>query len=270
MTYAELRDETLNLAYPGRMARNLIPVRQRHVISGLMELQNRFWRMKAGHVTTYVGEELYQCGALVTSTPYGTIRRVYAERDDVGTPEHPIDDPCACHVDYRLVGPELVEQFARDFTTVGGRIYNDNDVLLRPMLPVPNGAAVFAVDRNTLLAYPCPTTPWRLKIQWDGFKDRWFDTDELDHLEDTFHQMKDLLVLWVRWKGAGDDRNWQDAGVILAEYRDAVKTELLRQRRIETPEERMVYPEGTQDSPHGFPCNPCVVPYAPVYAASTL
>lgn len=229
MTYRALVTEVVSLAYPSGMARNLVALRERHVRSGLVELQSKIESLQEGNDDTYDGAGNFHCGATIVTAPAGIIREVWAIRSDLPEDEEsgPVDgdtnrQACQCEVPYVAREIDTIRGYSRDWERIGGRM-TDSDGNINHMLPVPVGA--FAVHRDQLWAYPSVNDPWKLRVIWDGIKQDYEDADPVTLSESQIS----LLAAFVAYKGAADDRCWDDSARLYQLYLIELKAELQRE-----------------------------------------
>lgn len=237
MIYSAFVEEVLTLAFPDRMARNLISLRERHVLSGLIDLQTKVESLREKNTDIKQGEGAYQCGAMVVQAPAGKIIGVEAYRstDSVSDSAGDEDSPqCGCIVTYQTVTVPVVKSYANDYTRRGGKMTTADGKIIQ-MLPVPFGA--FGVLHGDLWAYPATLSPWRLRIKWKGIKQAYEPDDEIDLTP----AQVDIVRHYVLHKAAKDTGCWQDAAALELEYAKLMRAELLREwenehpDRVETP-----------------------------------
>ena len=190
MTFAELREQVLGLAYPSRMARNLIPLRKQHVQTGLTHIQRAVKCLQAKNVnrtgTTGLG---HNCWWSETLAPQGHIYRARVE----ATPDNPCG-PCRM-VQLTFVSEDQFVGLAGDYGQRG--VYN-------PVCwPVPR--AWYTIFRNRVLrVYPSlQVGGWNLALEWQGVRKVWQDTDEID-LEG-WEDVLEALRLFVLYRGLVDE-----------------------------------------------------------------
>lgn len=220
MTYGELKTKVLRLAFPNRMARNMVARRESHVAAGLVKLQTVLWRLRTSHQEQYDGQEYYTCGGMVVEAPAGEITEVWADRLDPGTEDLPIVG-CACRQQYLLTARVNVEALMREYVAEGGAMLDVNGALVQ-MLPI-NGTGFFALDRGLLYLFPAAVEPWWIRLKWDGIKQSFADEDVIEIDE----QDQMVLVRWCEAQGEMDERNWTSASQIMKVFdmdlRDAVR-----------------------------------------------
>ncbi len=220
MTYGELKTKVLRLAFPNRMARNMVARRESHVAAGLVKLQTVLWRLRTSHPEQYDGQEYYTCGGMVVEAPAGEITEVWADRLDPGTEDLPIVG-CACRQQYLLTARVNIEALMREYVAEGGAMLDANGALVQ-MLPI-NGTGFFALDRGLLYLFPAAVEPWWIRLKWDGIKQSFEDEDVIEIDE----QDQMVLVRWCEAQGEMDERNWTSASQIMKVFdmdlRDAVR-----------------------------------------------
>lgn len=228
MTYGDLKTKVLNLAFPNRMPRNLVARRESHVAAGLVKLQSVLWRLRSSHLEQYDGQEYYTCGGMVVEAPAGEITEVWADRLDAGTEDLPIVG-CACRQQYLLTARVNVEALMREYVAEGGAMLDVNGALVQ-MLPI-NGTGFFALDRGLLYLYPAAVEPWWIRLKWDGIKQSFEDSDEIEIDE----QDQMLLVRWCEAQGEMDERNWSNASKILEVFAGDLRDAVRRHSRQDNP-----------------------------------
>ncbi len=227
MTYAELKEMVVGLAFPARMARSMVPLRERHVLNGIIELQTKLPKLREKNSSIYTGDDNFVCGAIEVDSPEGLITKVEAFRAD--TPSDDIETECECLVPYILGEPASIEVLKSRWSINGGAIQEDDNGNPVNVLPVPLG--VFAVSEGRLLAYPAPLTPWKLRVKWRGIRQTFSDDDEVEFTQSQIT----LLAAFVAWMGAVDDRCWQDEPRLRESYFLLRRDEYLRLRDEENP-----------------------------------
>lgn len=260
MTFAELANSVLTLAYPSRMARNLIDLRTRHVLSGLIELQTAILSLQKKNTDIFPEVEAdiaggipgtYQCGAMVVQAPAGNVLRVEAFRSDLPSDTQ---QTCECLVDYTVRDVSTVKSYADDWVRNGGRRTDSKGNVLH-MLPVPRGT--FSIDLGELWAYPAVSEPWRLRVVWTGIKQVYAPLDQIVLTEAQF----DLLRILVLSRGAIDEKCWQDATNLRAQYQLELRRELLREWEQNHPaRHRRPTPNPPPVPWVSLPSNCCTVP----------
>lgn len=250
ITYSALVDEILTAAFPRKMPQNLVSLRQRHVLSGLIDLQTKIESLQAENKDVHQGEGKYRCGAMVLQAPYGILKRVEAFRstDDATDVAGNEDSPeCQCLVTYALADQPYIQAISRDYVNAGGKMTDDAGII-NQVLPVPYG--FFAVRRDELWAYPATLSPWRLRVVWQGIKQDYEAADELDLTE----SQKDLLRAYVTFKARRDEDCFREAEILEAEYNKLVRQELNREWDRLHPAATKVYHEASRN---GWPrCGP--------------
>lgn len=234
MTYADLRDLIIPLAIPERVARDRIPSVRRHVLSGLVDLQRFIPGLRERNVATFYGPDLFSCGMTIGDRPSGEIIEVWAERADIPSDGVGATQGCACVVPYDVFSVAFVKARSVEYVRNGGSS-DPSDV--PQMLPQDYG--FFAVDDDSIYAYPAAMDPWRLKVRYAAVVQSYEDEDEVLDLTES---QKDLLILWVRAKYSSDLRCWQDYRQIMQDYFMARRDEIVGKRHELNPEIRRRQP----------------------------
>lgn len=256
MTFSQLSSLVIGRAFPGRMARNMIPLRQRHVVSGLIDLQTYIPGLQDRNTSVYLGENFYQCGAMVVDRPPGHITRVEAFRGDVPDAGDTVSE-CQCVVPYDLSGVEFIRSRCQEYVDEGG-VLLDSDGNYILMLPQDRGWFAVEPETDKLWAYPAAVSPWALRVQYRAIVTDYQDDDTVIDLEPT---QVDLLIRWVEWKGAVDDRVFNDAAALKSLYREERADEIYRLNQQIIPEKVRRSPRAP--SPFLGLCSPnCSSPYA--------
>lgn len=261
MTYAQLVEQVLTLAYPSGMASNLVALRERHVLSGMIELQTKIVSLQEKNSDVHEGAGNYQCGTTIVTAPDGVVKRVEAFRSDLEVDEGPgpVDGDtnrpeCSCTVEYLTRAIDTVRGYANDWTRGGGRM-TDSEGNINHMLPVPFGA--FAIYRDQLWAYPAVGDPWKLRVIWDGVKQDYEDADEL-----TLSPAQiDLLRAYVVFKGAVDDGCYDDSSKLYQVYLLMLRAELQREWERKNPPVNRAPKAGVRSPTMGQCCRAPVTAY---------
>lgn len=257
MNFADLKTLVITRAIPGRVARERVPSVQRHVVSGLIDLQTFVPGLQEKNTTHHDGSASYMCGGMEVDRPSGEILEVYAMRGDVPNEDGGITSACQCRVDYDVYGIEFVRSRCREYSDQGGRLTNDDGSYVQ-MLPQECG--FFAIDEpaGKILAYPAAVMPWNLFVRYSAIIQTY---DESDDVIDLTESQIDLLILWVQAKYESDLRCWENAGHLSAQYERARRDEIYRVTNELRP--AIVRRSQRNSDPCGFVSRPrCNVPYA--------
>lgn len=224
MTFTDLKTLVITRAIPGRVARERVPSVQRHVVSGLIDLQTFVPGLAEKNTTHHDGSASYMCGGMEVDLPGGDILEVYALRGDVPNEDGGITASCQCRVDYDVYGLDFVRARCREYTNSGGRLTNDDGEYVQ-MLPQNSGFYAVDVAAGKILAYPAAVMPWNLYVRFSSIIQAY---DDEDTVIDLTPSQIDLLILWVQAKYESDLRCWENATHLMAQYERARRDEIFR------------------------------------------
>jgi hypothetical protein len=235
MTFGELVNTVLKLAYPNRMARNLIPLRQFHVQQGLIQIQRAVRCLQVGNTDRIDhGQLLHQCWWSEHLAPEGHIREVWVEA-------HPLNIGCAC----KRVRVDFVS--SDQFDALPGS-YEDAAEFGTICWPAPR--AWFSIFRERVLRiYPAVNQAgWQLVVKWDGLRKVWQSTDEIDL--DGWEDVIEALRLFVTYRGLPDEGcTAEDMKVAFDMFNNQIRLLVYDCRQRMEAEKRMHFGSATPPEP---------------------
>lgn len=189
MTYPEIVETVLKLAYPNRMAQNLVALRKFHVQQGLIEIQRAVKCLQLRNLCTFGAEDITQnCWWTELPAPPGRITDV-----QVGPTEDNL--ACCCRpVRLDFVSNDMFDGLAGPYA---GAVYGEI------FWPVPRGWYSIYDERIVKIYPPVNSAGWQVNLKWNGIRKTWTEYDELD-LEG-WEDVLDALRLWVLYRGMPDE-----------------------------------------------------------------
>lgn len=219
MTFSDFFDAVGRSVFPDGQSENLVANHKNYILDALIDLQIKVPRLQINHTDFIQPEEtLYSCGASLFDAPRGFIVGLNVLR---GTPTN-----CCDAAPYKESSKAEFDCFLRDLencspctTEQHGYAFYQTETD-GPYIPYPTleycleypvasldsvcapRAGYFTYFRSQLWLFPHLQSGHVAKLEWDGVKRTFADSDILD---ETFYdrEVMDCVELYLRGKAAG-------------------------------------------------------------------
>jgi len=211
MTFLDLSNLVLSLAFPRRFSPSMLPLKKHLVKHGLTEIQRHIERFQEGNMDVIEGaSELAVSGATVIDAPDGRVIQIAVGRDD-------------CKALFATLSSHLhLQKMQQAFSDA----YDCGDAEIPPFYPT--SSVYWARDDKDLLIYPWVPCDWSIGIRWRGIKREWADDTEIWWADKVVETLRRYLVAW-------DKEGCEGFGDLLTLYRDELANLKAEQFHVMNP-----------------------------------